>query len=297
MLHYIDSHFHPEDTAEQALLRILSDLWNQHTYSVVYIAFGAKYNESRVTFRHPSEISSKSYRANYEYQMAPTFLRNKRSPNGALSIVMDDFSNETLRQSNMRLGHQIVDSIASPYHFDLVFYHRNLQDHEFRPLTSAIATFLSRHHVAPEQTMFANYIVYKHPNDLEDQQQKRIPKEIQESLNQTEYKDSFYQWFGYSFYTYYLLYRYKQYSPIHHYHAILARSFESVFEDMPVTTGTIPRMFMSHEIIDPAYRSMSRSFLCHLIDLCAHDHTNPLFQKWIQESMPKEPFEKTNLLD
>lgn len=295
MLYYVDSLFHHEDTAEMAILRTLSNLWNQHTYSIVYVAFGAKYNESRVVFRRTDD---QTYRANYEYQMAPTFLRNKvYAQGGALSIVLDDFSNESSRQSNVNISHQILQSISSPYHLDIVLYHRPIQLLEFGSLTTAIATFLSRRNVSPEQTIFANYIVYKHPNAIESNQQKQITKKIHESLTPTEYKDRFYQWFGYaSFYTYYLLYRYSP-SVSTQPPLSLIRSFESIFEDMPVTTGTIPRIFMSYEIADPAYRCMIQSFLTQLMDMCTYDHTNPSFRTWLDDFTAKAHSEKTNLLD
>ena len=289
MIHYIDSYFHPEDTAESSLKRTLDDIFFNHTYSIVYVAFGGKYNEPHIEFKRPTINAGKMRRANYSQQIAPEFVRNKT---GALSIVLDDFSNDELRECNMQIGHRIVDRVIhSNHHLDIVFYHRKIAATEFCSITQCLVNLFTQYQISPNNVVFANYIVYKQPNAIESETQTLVPSLIQPMLDKTPYVNCLYQWFGYQFYTYYLLYQYRQYS-IWGTHNVFARTFESVFGDMPITTGSIPRLFYTNEWNDKKH--IITHFLENVVDLCAYEHDNPSFREWIKT---KSHSGKTDLFD
>jgi hypothetical protein len=243
-IHYIDSLFHPEDTAVAALLRILEPMFSNQRYSMVYVCFGGKFNDLHVEFKYPAAISRQIHRANYSHQMAPEFVRNKPYGNGrggAISIVLDDFSDNRNRDCNMQIGNRIVDRVnRSNASLDLVLYHRPLTLCEFTDITDALVDLFSRYEIPPHQVLLANYVVFKRPNYIETESQSLVPERIQSVLESTAYSDCLYQWFGYNYYTYHLMYNYRRYS-IWGTHTILARTFERTFGIEHITKESIER--------------------------------------------------------
>jgi len=175
-----------------------------HTYDYVYISLGSKMNESVTTFSYP--IKDNEIVSNAEYQMIPAFIRLQPETNKILSLVIDDFHNSTLHKWNIN---SMKNTLKHHKNVQLVFFDQNITLSNITHIIQTI-TNVFKNIVSPTHILVCNYICFKSSNLIELNFENQLPTKIQKAMG-LQYKDCFYQWFGYSFYTYNHIYHYNSY--------------------------------------------------------------------------------------
>lgn len=175
-----------------------------HTYDYVYISLGSKMNESVTTFSYP--IKDNEIVSNAEYQMIPAFIRLQPETNKILSLVIDDFHNSTLHKWNVNY---MKKTLKHHKNVQLVLFDQSIT---LSNITHTIQTITNifKNIVSPTHILLCNYICFKSSNLTELNFENQLPTKIQKAMG-VQYRDCFYQWFGYSFYTYNHIYHYNSY--------------------------------------------------------------------------------------
>jgi len=185
-------------------LQELVDFIQPNTYDYVYVSLGSKMNESYTTFSYPT----KNYRlpSNAEYQMVPEFIRLQPETNKILSLVIDDFHNSTLHKWNVQ---HMQNTLCYYQNVQLIFFDQIVS---LSTITNIIQTLnnLFKDSICPTRFLLCNYICFKSSNPIEFKLENDLPNKIQKAMD-LKYKGCFYQWFGYSFYTYTHVYNYNSY--------------------------------------------------------------------------------------
>ena len=166
-------------------------------YEYIYISIGSKPNQRIVPFT-PNEKRSNAYE-----QMFPVFLQ--RDDKKILVIAIDKFDKRLSTHVSNQLNTILTDNID--------FYILNcLCSKNF--LSEFLQLFVEKLkdiNFPPSLFMICNYVRFMNtPNEIELDSEKYIPQIIQEKLNETNiYDNCFYQWFGYRYYFYNYVYKYK----------------------------------------------------------------------------------------
>jgi hypothetical protein len=191
---------------------IIQTLWEIYHYEILYVSLGGKFNESQLSFSFPQEIKQTKYTTNASYQLIPQFLRDRDIPQKTLIIALDDFSNAELLLKNQQIvGNTIGRQDA---HMSVVLFNQVGSQVFITRFIKYIADQMAYWKMDPKKCMICNYIRFIRPNAHETIFESQLPTLIQEILNQTEYEQysaCFYNWFGYSIYTYNIIYNHKKY--------------------------------------------------------------------------------------
>ena len=184
-------------------------------YDSLYVSMGGKYNQSAVSFYNPSYLASNQYHSNSSYQMIPEFLRHPSSR--VLVVVVDDYNNDEIRQTNV----SIVENLCSQHtHIDVVLYHKKLHLDDVPALATTFVQFAQTRNISPAKCMFCNFIRFRGCTSVDIAQfETEVPRIFQKTLDKLangEYSDCLYQWFGYQYYVYHLVYSYKRYDTKRH---------------------------------------------------------------------------------
>lgn len=183
-----------EDDILKRLSQILTVL---QEYDYIYISIGSKPNRKIVPFT-PNEKKSNAYE-----QMFPVFLQ--RDDKKILVIAIDKFDKRLSTHVSNQLNTILTDNID--------FYILNcLCSKNF--LSEFLQLFVEKLkdiNFPPSLFMICNYVRFMNtPNEIELDSENYIPRIIQEKLDETEtYDNCFYQWFGYRYYFYNYVYKYK----------------------------------------------------------------------------------------
>lgn len=193
------------DEINAEISRIIHESEN---FDMIYVSIGGKLNEHHVQFRSPEKVAGKSYQTNSARQMYPRFLED-RSPNcKILVIAIDNFKDRFLYERNKEDVKDLLDD-------NVTFIMANYQFNEasLTLFISYITRIAKNNEIAKENFMICNYVKHlNEPNIREFRDEEMIPRTIQSVLNRPdfiEYTECFYDWFGYRFYLYNFLYRYK----------------------------------------------------------------------------------------
>lgn len=184
----------------------LTDYFDNHDCHYVYISLGSKFNEQNVDFTYP-KVNKHSNALN---QMIPSFTYPYSCEKNTLFIIIDDFhDNESLLKNQHKLEHMTMDL---PYmKIFLVDYLVNIQNIDLL-ITSLMDSIHPK--INPDQFMLCNFIRFKSPNDHDNQLETQLPIKIHHFLKNYQngcYSKKFYQWYGYSYYTYHYVYNYESY--------------------------------------------------------------------------------------
>ena len=184
----------------------LTEYFNNHDCYYVYISFGSKFNEHNVDFTY----QKRNKYSNALNQMIPNFIYPCSYEKDTLLIVIDDFhDNESLLKNQHMLEHMTMDL---PYaKIFLVDYLINIQNIDL--LMTTLMNYISPK-ISPHLFMLCNFIRFKSPNDLDSQLETQLPIKIHNFLKNYQngqYSNKFYQWYGYSYYTYHYVYNYESY--------------------------------------------------------------------------------------
>ena len=181
-------------------LQELVDFIQPNIYDYVYVSLGSKMNESYTTFSYP--LKNNSITSNAEYQMIPGFVRLQPETNKILSLVIDDFHNPTLHKWNIK---HMENTLHYHKNIQLIFFdHMITLSNIAHVIQTLNALFIK---ICPTRLLLCNYICFKSSNVNELNFENELPNKIQKNMS-FRFKECFYQWFGYSFYTYHHIYHY-----------------------------------------------------------------------------------------
>jgi hypothetical protein len=280
------------------------------SYDSAYISLGGKYNEPTVEFRNPAYLVGHDFPSNTQYQMFPMFVRfpkkrvkysgdkvegirgNSRECRNAsafgtssefdtrcLVIIVDNFDNEETREINQKLIERATSQFA---HLDVVLYDTTLHIRDIRPFTQSVVDWAFARGITPEKCIFANYIRFRGCSSIETAQfEVDIPRTIQNVLNESKvYAGCLYQWFGFQYYTYNLLYSYGKYDMSRHLKVIML--FHECAEATQVVSGNASHLFMFDLAREKHNKSVLTEFLKHTLDITSYaKHGGVLSSKMI----------------
>ena len=203
---------------------------------LVYISFGSKLNERTLESEYVDPDYTYMNRVNAGYQMVPFFLCKNSNPrekllcNGmpckVLNIVIDIFRDEpdieasksyiTESLTNKRELDEPLDTSNITQFFINISDIRNgiLQDAMKQPgknpyiadehhlflgmIADVLCKKMKENEIADKNFMVCNYIKFKHPNALEERLGNKVTETLSNIMNSNGYKNSYYEWFGYS---------------------------------------------------------------------------------------------------
>lgn len=199
-------------------------LQGSRQYDRVYVSIGGKINQKEQYFNYPDAVKNKVYSSNAGFQMIPAFLRN--SAEATLVIVVDHgFSDE---------------HVFSRPNLDVLLVNADVSL-GIKCIIQDIMGYVAGSKIPPAQFMICNFIRFSYPNVLEQALEESVPKKIQRYVGRyAGYEDCFYQWYGYSIYTYNLVYQYRRYDLTRCLHASqLIRLFERVFRTLSIRSSNV----------------------------------------------------------
>lgn len=160
----------------------------------IYVSIGGKINNNDTFMEHNN---------NALYQIIPSFIQNKE--HSGIVIVFDTFSEtEYNRCRDVICSYNIKTNIILCNTFcDKIF---------IREYISYIVELATRLNCNKNNVIICNYIKFKYEcNAVEHKSLLQIPSTIYSLLKDTEYIDSFYEWFGYNQHMYNYIYKYRYY--------------------------------------------------------------------------------------
>jgi len=180
----------------------------------VYVSIGGKLNDKYVYFQRPTHISNTRFPVNSIEQMVPLFIRDNNPDNKTLTIIIDNFNSKPVYDLNCLLLNKLPCQ-----NMDIILIHHRFIESSLTLFMQYIIQLCNVCSIKPERFMICNYVKHMNrPNFLEDHDEKMIPKTIQSILDDddnTKYENCFYEWFGYNFYLYNLIYNYKNCMYLH----------------------------------------------------------------------------------
>lgn len=179
-----------------------------NTYQSIYTSLGSKQNEIYV-YANSSTLPERV--TNASHQMVPSFMRNITDDTHGLIIVIDDFHDDYSLLQNENLLTELSTQFTW---LDFIMVDAYLTKDILYSIIQSITNFANSTHILPNNYIIANFIRFRHPNATEQTLEMWIPDFIQrilDTLYNGKYNQSYYQWFGYSYYTYDYMYCYKTY--------------------------------------------------------------------------------------
>jgi hypothetical protein len=193
-------------------------------YDRVYVSIGGKINQKEQYFNYPEEAKNKVYPSNAGFQMVPAFLRN--SDAATLVIVVDQGFGD------------VYQTVFARPNLDVLLVNADVSL-GIKHLIQDVMYYVVGKRIPPHRFMICNFIRFSHPNVLEQALEESVPKKIQRYVGRyAGYEDCFYQWYGYSIYTYNLVYQYRRYDLMRCLHGSqLIRLFERVFRTLSINSS------------------------------------------------------------
>ena len=231
-------------------------------YDSLYVSIGGKYNQPAVSFHNPSYLASNQYPSNSSFQMVPEFLRSRpmSASSRVLVIVVDVFDMEEIRQANTT----IVGKLCAQFpHIDVVLYHKKLHLDDVPTLATTLVQFAQTRHIPPTKVRFCNFIRFRGCPCIDAAQfETELPRVFQKALDADggTYADCLYQWFGYQFYVYHLVYSYKKYD--YKRHLSVLRLLTECCSSSPLVSGNVDHLFE----VDHAHYPQNKRVLLGLLD-------------------------------
>lgn len=193
------------DEIQNEISRII---YESDGFNMLYVSIGGKLNEYAVQFR---ENPKKKYATNSRQQMYPRFLRNRHQKNKILIIAVDNFRDRFVFENNKKIIEDILDDNVTFVMINYLFNTTTLGI--FMQFITKVA---KNNEIERSRFMICNFVKHlNEPNIRELRDEEMIPETIHRILSlpeNSEYSDGFYEWFGYRFYLYNFIYRYKPYA-------------------------------------------------------------------------------------
>jgi len=249
-------------------------------YDSVYVSIGGKINEDAVRFSKPSVLSAYDFASNAQYQMVPAFIRFPRSRSSStLVVVVDDFSDPELRLVNQ----SVVDHLQQKHtHIHIVLYDTKLVVETLDDFAKSLVQWIVDQHLPSEKCMIANYLRFRSSlSVLDTQLEFKIPRVIDTALNAytvhsngaktvAPYSGILYQWFGYQYYTYNILFAYKEYNAYMLKHLTVMNLLNECCDMTTLVSGNVSNMFMFEKSREPKSKELLLQFLEHSVDITSY---------------------------
>uniref|UniRef100_A0A6C0JJM2 Uncharacterized protein n=1 Tax=viral metagenome TaxID=1070528 RepID=A0A6C0JJM2_9ZZZZ len=175
----------------------------------LYVSVGGKHNEQYITFNNPFSIKTKIFRTNSDYQLVPNFLQFNPLNKKTLIIAIDNFSNEETRRINKQILERNIDE-----NMHAILFNKICTKSFLETFAEYFIVLCEENDIEPSDAMICNYVRFaNNPNPIELIAEQIIPETLQNSLNNssnTKYCECFYQWFGYRYYIYNFIFKYKK---------------------------------------------------------------------------------------
>lgn len=175
----------------------------------IYCSIGSKCNEDITSFRYPS--SDLKLESNAQYQMIPTFIRKNRLDN--LVIIIDQFTDKQLYEKNLTCLKNIVKYRGN---IEILIINYRFQNtiQSIEKILLPILNYLSINNICREKFMLVNFICYRIANLMELTMENTFRESLLKILSiyyDGVYKNCYYQWYGYAYFTYNYIYNYNSY--------------------------------------------------------------------------------------
>jgi len=192
---------------EWTLFRSWLESISPSQYNYIYFSIGSKFNEPRFSFDNGKTVTT-----NAVLQMVPSFIENRLFPSEnipppkILCICVDSFSDTGY--GSIENNRNLVEGLLNPQ-IDFVIYDTFATLQMFETLIQYFVKWLKNAHFPSSRFLLANFIRFYRPNNIEYLIEDKLPDLILSIVKSTVYVDCFFQWFGYVYVTYNLLYRYN----------------------------------------------------------------------------------------
>ena len=242
-----------------------------HNYENVYISFGSKHNKYNHLFQYPEQIQMNQYSSNAAYQMVPQFIRDHICRRGFI-VVVDQFNNSDI----LNLNRDILKNIIKQYPLlDIVIVDFDITVNPIEQLLELFIYMAVVNNLPSHNFMVCNYIRFSHPNRLEENIEDIVPVKIQKTLDTLadgKYATCFYQWYGYHYYMYNLVYNYKLYNSTLRLNLCpLLQLFEQTMNKMQLNENTMCMVEMQPDILNVGNTRLIWDRFCEQsIDICTH---------------------------
>jgi hypothetical protein len=296
-------------------------------YDSLYISIGGKINDESVRFSKPTVLADYVFQSNAQYQMVPAFVRYPliRS-SSSLVIVIDDFSDPDLRLVNQT----VIDQIQQKHtHIQIVLYDTKLDITTIDEFAKSLVQWIIDQNLAPERCMIANYLRFRGTHSVLDSQLEfKLPRVIQNALNTytiitptntqnqpldntkphhkflnpipkskpvAPYSGILYQWFGYQYYTYNIVFSYKEYNAYMLKHLTVMNLLHEFCDMTTLVSGNVSNMFMFEKSREPKSVELLLTFLQHSVDITSYSkqstaicsRLNEFVPEYVQQYVPK----------
>lgn len=229
------------------LLKDLKDI------DYVYISVGGKVNELIVKRFCYSNMKNIRHYSNSTNHLIPNFLKYRQHK--SLIISLDNYKNEESYLFNHNIISQNIDENMNFIIFDM-FCTIPIMN-EFLMITLDFVRFSS---IVPDHFMICNYIKFMNePNLLESKSEIEIPETIHLFLQKEDnsmYSHCFYNWFGYNYYTYNLIYNYNS-----------CRNMNNLSQLVPIFKKSIKTIFTFNDDFEIIDIFKNYKFWNHIIDI------------------------------
>lgn len=169
----------------------------------LYVSIGGKLKDKYLYFDQPIGISHTRYNTNSMEQMVPSFLRDQTIR--TFVVIVDNFNSKPGYDLNISL----LRKITNP-NITILLVHHYFTESSLKLFVRYLADLARANSISPKRFMVCNYVKYNGDSTLtEYKDEQMIPDVIQDTLDDTEYSECFYDWFGYNFYVYDFVYKYK----------------------------------------------------------------------------------------
>jgi len=244
-------------------------------YTNIYVSIGGKHNEPFLHFNYPETVRSKKHETNSLYQMIPQFVRSDyNEKTKCLVIVVDRFIKD---DPNIRLIKNII-GIPGIANMDVVLYNHECKLKTLPSTIQEICKKAEKDLIEPSKLMICNYICFQTPNEFEFSMEQKIPELIQSTLNGTVFENQFYQWYGYSIFTYNLIYPYKKYNFLRMMNSTyLISAFVKTFQNISIYSKNARILTdYSASLVDVRQKNIIDQFFENAHDITSNERTNLL---------------------
>lgn len=173
-------------------------------YQNVYVSLGGKFNEKMF------QTNDTRMYSNAMFQMFPQYLR--QTTDRSLIILIDRFYKEDNREENRKLLQQLIIKHKLEGIVDVLMVDHETTTKKVKSITRSILEFVKDRSIMPEKYVFCNYIKFISPNACEEMLDEKLPNRINSVHKEySTYENRFYQWYGYNYQTYNLVFCYNRY--------------------------------------------------------------------------------------
>jgi len=242
-------------------------LIGSNSYQNVYVSMGGKFNETTV------QINDIRVYSNAAYQMFPQYLR--RVSEKSLIILIDQFHKEENREENRKIYEQFIKKYKLEDVIDVLMVDHQTTPKKVKSITRSILEFVKDRNIIPDKYVFCNYIKFISPNACEEILDEKLPDRIHSAHKEySTYENRFYQWYGYNYHTYNLVFCYSRYVYAWMIHRpYLSHYFKTACKNITLNMGNVGLLSMMGSG-DKRLEKIMDFFIKNSFDITWYNFTN-----------------------